>query len=172
MSNEVYTQRGRTALLWLRVRYTALRTFSLPVSVLPVVLAVAVVRSVAQWHWGTLAASVFGVALLHAAGNLLNDYFDFRSGVDGKVHGDEGRPGRLLVRGKLKPRDVAAEAFGCLLLAAPMGAYLIWRCGFGILWFGLAALAALYAYTGPPLKLKYRALGELLIFLVFNFPFL
>ncbi len=153
---------------WISRRFQALRTFSLPVSVLPVLIATAAVLPPGQWHWGVLIASVLGVGLLHAGGNLLNDYFDFRSGVDREVQDDEARPGRLLVTGKLKPADVLAEAAGCLLLVVPIGAYLLWQCGAGLLWFALAGGFGLYAYTAPPLKLKYRALGELLIFLVFG----
>ena len=94
--------------VWLGKRLRALRAFSLPVSVLPVLVATAAVRPPAQWDWPILFASMLGVALLHCAGNLLNDYFDFRSGVDRKVEGDEGRPGRLLVRGQLRPKDILA----------------------------------------------------------------
>ncbi len=153
---------------WLGKRLRALRAFSLPVSVLPVLVATAAVRPPAQWDWPILFASMLGVALLHCAGNLLNDYFDFRSGVDRKVEGDEGRPGRLLVRGQLRAKDILAEAVVCLLAVLPIGLYLLWRCGPGLLWFAGAALVGLYCYTGPPLKLKYRALGEPLIFLVFG----
>lgn len=150
------------------VRLRALRAFSFPVSALPVLVATAAAVPVAQWQWDVLVASVVGVVLLHAAGNLLNDYFDFRSGVDRKVEGDEGRPGRGLVRGELTPKEVFIEAIACLLIAVPVVAYLLYRCGPGLLAFGAAAAVGLYAYTGPPFKLKYRALGEPLIFLVFG----
>ena len=82
---------------WLSKRLGALRAFSLPVSVLPVLVATAAVREPGQWDWPILIASMLAVALLHCAGNLFNDYFDFRSGVDHKTEGDEGRPGRFLV---------------------------------------------------------------------------
>ncbi|MDP6381344.1 MAG: UbiA family prenyltransferase, partial [Phycisphaerae bacterium] len=83
-------------------------------------VATAAAIPAAQWHWEVLVASVLGVVLLHAAGNLLNDYFDFRSGVDRKVEGDEGRPGRVLVRGELAPKEVLLEAIVCLMLALPL----------------------------------------------------
>jgi 1,4-dihydroxy-2-naphthoate octaprenyltransferase len=156
--------RGLGRGLWLRFR--ALRAFSFPLTVLPVVVATAAVRPFADWDWGILMASAVGVMLLNAAGDLLNDYFDYRSGVDRRLEGDEARPGRYLVRGELAPRDVLVEALLCLLLAAPFAAHLLWRCGPGLLWFGAPAILAAYAYTGPPLHLKYRALGELLIFVV------
>lgn len=153
---------------WIALRLRAIRAFSLPVSVGPVLVATAAVRPVGQWHWGILMASVFGAALLHLAGNLLNDYFDFRSGVDRRLEGDQNRPGRLLVRGELRPRDIFREAIVCLLLAATAGLYLVWLRGPGLLWFGLAGAAALYSYTGPPFKLKYRTLGEAVIFVTFG----
>ncbi len=150
----------------LSLRARALRAFSFPLTVLPVVVATAAARPLVEWDWAILTASALGVLLLNAAGNLLNDYFDYRSGVDRRIKNDEARPGRFLVRGELAPRDVVIEALLCLLLAAPLAAYLLWRCGPGLLWFGVPALLAVYAYTGPPLNLKYRALGELLIFVV------
>lgn len=150
--------------LWSRAR--ALRAFSFPLTVLPVVVATAAVRPFAEWDRGVLISSAVCVMLLNAAGNLLNDYFDYRSGVDRRLEGDEARPGRFLVRGELAPGDVLTEALVCLLLAAPLAAYLLRKCGPGLLWFGVPGVLAAYAYTGPPLHLKYRALGELLIFIV------
>jgi 1,4-dihydroxy-2-naphthoate octaprenyltransferase len=157
---------GRASRLGTRLR--ALRAFSFPVSVLPVLVTTAAVRPLAEWDWGVLVASAVGVLLLHAAGNLFNDYFDFRSGVDRRVTGDEGRPGRFLVHGEMTPAEVLGEALVCLLLLVPAAVYLLVRYGPGLLWFGGAAAFALYAYTGPPFQFKYRALGELLIFLVFG----
>ena len=146
----------------------AMRAFSLPVSVGPVFVAVAAALPVSQWDWLVLAASAAGAGLLHLGGNLLNDYFDFKSGVDRRTEDDELRPGRLLVHGQLLARDVLIEGVPCLLLAACIAALLCWRCGMGIAWFGLAGAAGAYFYTGLPFKLKYRRMGEVVIFLVFG----
>lgn len=152
---------------WLTVRFKALHAFSLPVSALPVVMATAVVLPVGQWNWPILVASVLGAALLQCAGNVLNDYFDYKSGVDRKVEGDENRPGRQLVKGFMTPRQVLIQGLACMFLGLAAAAYvLVLRPE--LLWFALAGCAALYIYTGPPLALKYRALGEPLIFLTFG----
>jgi 1,4-dihydroxy-2-naphthoate polyprenyltransferase len=148
--------------------WRAARGFSLPVSVLPVLVATAAVLPFRQWRWDVMAACLAGVGLLHAAGNMLNDYFDFRKGVDHPSEGNENRPGFVLVRGGLAPRDILIEAILCIVLAAAAAGFVLWRSGPGVLYFLLPALAAIYAYTGPPFVLKYRALGELVIFPVFG----
>jgi 1,4-dihydroxy-2-naphthoate octaprenyltransferase len=152
----------------LSVRVRSLRAFSLPLSTAPVFIATAAVAPVGQWRWDVLLASVLGVAALHAAANLLNDIFDFRSGVDRRVEGDEGRPGRVLVRGLMKPAQAAGEvaAAGAVVLAA--AGYILWRCGPAPLGFAAAGALILYAYTGPPFALKYRGVGEWAIFLAFG----
>ena len=99
---------------------------------------------------------------------MFNDYFDFRKGVDRRLHGDESRPGGVLVRGGLLPRDIVVEGLVCMALAAMAAGYVVWQSGPGVLWFIVPAAAAIYAYTGPPFRLKYRALGEPVIFIVFG----
>jgi 1,4-dihydroxy-2-naphthoate octaprenyltransferase len=161
-------QPGQTRRLSVANLWRAARGFSLPVSVLPVVVATAAVLPWTAWRWDVLAACVLGVAALHMAGNMFNDYFDFRKGVDRRIHGDEMRPGRVLVRGGLLPRDILVEAAMCMTLGAAAAAYVVWRSGPELLWFAVPAAAAIYAYTGPPLVLKYRAMGEPVIFIVFG----
>ena len=147
----------------------SLRLFALPISLLSVPMATAAVLPPSRWHWGVLVAATAVVSLLHLAGNLLNDFFDFGSRVDtADDEEDSCRPGRLLVRGALLPRDVLTEAIVCLILANIFGGYLLWKCGFSLLWFALVGVAGLYAYSAPPFNLKHRALGELTMFVVFG----
>ena len=99
---------------------------------------------------------------------MLNDYFDFRFGADRPGPDDASRPGRLLVRGILTPADVRTE---CLALTVPLiavSALVVASCGPGVLLFAAVGLAGAWAYTAPPFRLKYHALGELTIFVVFG----
>ena len=146
----------------------ALRAFSFPISLLPVLVGVAAVRPPNRWNLGILAAELAGVLFLHAGGNLVNDVCDYRSGADRRTHDDENRPGRFLVRGELQPGELLAEACLCFLLFVPCLLYLLLRVGPGILAFGAIGLFGAWAYTAPPFNLKYRALGELAIFVVFG----
>jgi 1,4-dihydroxy-2-naphthoate octaprenyltransferase len=152
----------------LRTRLASLRLFALPVSVLPVLIATAIALPVGAWRVDVLVAAAVATALLHTAGNLLNDYFDYLRGVDRIDEDDENRPGRQLVRGQMTPAQFRNQALACLALAAlPVGLLVVWVSPW-VLLFGLAAGLGLYAYTGPPLELKYRAMGEVLVFCNFG----
>ena len=150
--------------VWLRVA----RPFSFPASAAGVMVGTAAAAPIRLWNWWILAAELLLVLLLHSFGNLLNDYFDFRSGVDRPQRGDEGRPGRFLVRGEVLPRQVLTLAIACLLLTLPLAALMFGRGGWVAAIIGLVGVAGAYSYTGWPLHLKYRGLGELCIFLVFG----
>jgi len=145
-----------------------LRSFSFPASMIGVLVGTAAAAGFREWRWDVLIAEICAVPLLHGLGNLLNDYFDYRSGVDRRTDADDGRPGRFLVRGTVTPRTVLRAALLCGVLTAPFAAYLIWRGGWPVIAVGLVALVGAYAYTGRPFALKYRSLGELCIFIVFG----
>jgi 1,4-dihydroxy-2-naphthoate polyprenyltransferase len=147
----------------------SLRLFALPISLLSVPMVTAAVLPPPRWRWDILILSTAGVACLHLVGNLLNDYFDHKFSVDRHNPEDDGtRPGRVLVRGDLRPADVLIEALVCSAAAGLIALYLVWECGASLVWFGLIGIAGLYAYTGPPFKLKNNALGELTMFVVFG----
>jgi 1,4-dihydroxy-2-naphthoate polyprenyltransferase len=146
----------------------ATRPFAFPASVLGVLVGTAAAARVSQWRWGVLAAELAAVVLMHAIGNLLNDYYDYRSGVDARTDDDEGRPGRFLVKGILLPRDVLRLVLILCIPLAPLAVVLIWFGGWPVAVIAAVGLVGAYAYTGPPFALKYRRLGELCIFLVYG----
>lgn len=152
----------------LSLRFKSFRAFSFPLTVIPVALATVAVLNFSSWKIDIFIFSIIGAVLLHAVGNLLNDYFDFKSGVDRKVDGDENRPGRFLVRGELTPRDIMVQVVFCTSFLIPIAAYIVYKTGVDILWFGLIGFIGAFIYTAPPFNLKYRALGEPLIIFVFG----
>lgn len=120
------------------------------------------------FSWGLYCLTLIGVILAHASANLFNDYFDVRSGVDTKeVSTAQYRP-HPLAEGSLKPRDVLLEALLFLIIAASAGLYLTATQGLPVLWISLAAAFALFFYTAPPFKYKYKALGEIAVFLMWG----
>jgi len=152
----------------IRVWFHATRPFSFPASALGVLVGTAAAAPISHWRWGILAAELVAVVAMHAIANLLNDYFDYRSGVDHRTELDEGRPGRFLVKNILLPRDVLKLVFVLSLVIAPLGAFLIWTGGWPAVAIAATGIFLGYAYTGPPFAFKYHRLGELCIFIVYG----
>ena len=66
----------------LRQYVIATRPWSFSMSAISVTLGTLVAWRSGPIHWGAYAAVVVGMVLTHAAGNVLNDYFDSRNQVD------------------------------------------------------------------------------------------
>ncbi|HOX38572.1 MAG TPA: prenyltransferase [Candidatus Brocadiia bacterium] len=143
----------------------AARLYAAPASVLPVLLGTACAAPIGEWKWAILIAEVLAVLAIHTGGNILNDYFDKLSGVDGPP---ENEPPEYAYRAKLTARQIGGEGIGFLAFALIPGAYLVWKGGAVALGLGACGMLAAYLYTGKPFHLKYRALGDPLIFLSFG----
>lgn len=148
----------------------ATRPWSFPASATPALIAFAYVFWMS--HSGLLPSNIninwmaglwalFGAVLFQIAGNLISDYYDFRRGVDRK---DTFGSSRMLVDGVFSPRTI--WMFGVVILAVGvlLGLVLVMRCGSQLLWIGIIGVLAAYFYY----ILKYHALGDLLIFVIYG----
>ena len=79
-SNQATLPDGRSRLsLWIQ----AIRAFSFTASVIPVLLGgLYALTFHGAKSWALLPLAVLGGLLLHTGTNLINDYYDFRRGVD------------------------------------------------------------------------------------------
>uniref|UniRef100_A0A7J3X733 1,4-dihydroxy-2-naphthoate prenyltransferase n=1 Tax=Thermofilum pendens TaxID=2269 RepID=A0A7J3X733_THEPE len=109
-------------------------------------------------------AVLVGVTLLHAAANVLNDYYDTVRGVD-----VPGAPTTLyrphpILTGFTTPQRL--RDFGLALLAGGLAIAVALATvrTLVVVLLALAGVVLLFTYSGPP-GLKYRALGELGVFL-------
>ncbi len=114
----------------------------------------------------TALLTILLALLVHAAGNVLNDYFDALSGAD-ELNTRRLFPftggSRLIQNGVISTRGMGV--FGCLLLLVviPPGLWLAADTP-GLIGIGMAGMVLAWAYTAPPLKLVCRGLGEIVIF--------
>lgn len=141
----------------------ATRPWSFPASTMPALIALAF----AQWslngntHLLAGLAAVAGAFIFQISGNLISDYFDYRSGVDSK---DTFGSSRMIVDGVFKPRTIWLYGMAWLALGCMLGLWLTARSGWALLAIGAAgALGTYFYYT-----LKYHALGDVLIFLIYG----
>jgi len=91
--------------------------------------------------------------LTHISVNTLNDYFDYKSGVDLKTERTPFSGGSgILKAGLLKPAQVLGMGIVTLLLAAPIGIYFILIQGWLLLPLLIVAALCVVLYTPVILK--------------------
>ena len=90
-------------------------------------------------HLGHALLAFFGLLLCHISVNVLNDYFDYRSGIDLEVKRTPFSGGSgILPPALLKPRQVLWFGIISFLLAVPIGVYFVTSLDQG--WFLLPLL--------------------------------
>ena len=151
------------------------RPISLPQSMLPALTAVALSAGLGSFSWIAAIACVFGVMFAHLGMNLLDDWFDYYkgSGEARQKVASEGFRGRMskfpyLTSGQATPKQLLGAVCVFLGIAAVMGCIVLAVRGWMILWWMLAGFIIGYSYSGGPLKLGFRGLGEMVIFIMFG----
>jgi 1,4-dihydroxy-2-naphthoate octaprenyltransferase len=126
----------------------------------------------------TFLLSLVGGLSIHAFGNIVNTYVDFARGLDRQENQADDR---AIVDGSVTPRQVQCIALACLLsgIAAtvalaghvaglPADSSSAFSPLSNFLLLVLLGTFLAYSYTGWPLYLKYRRLGDVAIFLCFG----
>jgi 1,4-dihydroxy-2-naphthoate octaprenyltransferase len=115
--------------------------------------------------------TLIGGLAVHAGSNVVNDYFDYKSGND-EVNREFVRPfsggSRMIQLGLLTPLEVLAGALALFALGAGIGLYLTWRVGYAVLVLGVIGVFSGYFYTAPPVNLASRGIGEAIVGLNFG----
>lgn len=145
----------------------ATRAYSLPASVVPVLLGTVLAArgcgtrgrgyfDLANFFW-----VLVGAMLAHVGANILNDYFDFVNGVDTRPEHGSG----VLTRGEMSAHQALAVALFFLTAAAICGLFVFRAQPAFVAWWVLLGLGCAVLYSG---LLKRFGLGDLLIILSFG----
>ncbi len=138
----------------------------LPTIFVPLAVAIA-------WTHGSLDTltailTLAGVVSLHASVNVLNDYFDFRRGLDLATTPTPFSGGSTVLPAKeLTPNSVLYAGVLFLGIGLAIGSYFIYRFAFNPILIGIVGIAALSAVAYSPLISRWGA-GELLAGLNFG----
>lgn len=148
--------------------FLASRPWSFTMTFISVSVGGALAAIDGYFSWPLYLITLVAMVVFHAATNLLNDYFDVQNGVDTlDTSTAQYRPHPLL-EGKLQPQQVRHGVILLYLFVALAGVALAATRGWIILFIGLIGAFASIAYTAPPFKYKYHALGELSVFLMWG----
>ena len=152
--------------LWWR----AVRPFSFTVSLIPPILGavLAVFENPGlKINWFRLILTMIGCITAHAGANLLSDYYDYEARVDRE--GTFGSSG-LLVEKIMQPKQIFRGGLMGILIALGIGLYLVFVTPNGLFLLGLIFLGGILGvfYTAHPIAFKYRALGDIAVFISFG----
>ncbi len=160
--DEAISHRGGARPGALAVWIQAIRAPSLSAAAIPVLLGVAVAARAGFFSLGRMLLALVGAMAIQAGTNLINDYYDFRSGADSE---QSLGPSMVIQRGLLSADEVWRGGIAAFAVGALMGLVLVYLCGWPILAIGIPSVAAGYFYTASPVSLAYVALGELTVFI-------
>ncbi len=145
--------------LWFR----AARPFSYTASVIPVALGGLWAFSSGPVNWPNFVLAILAGVLFHTGTNLVNDYYDYKKGVDREgTYGSSG----VLVAKLLKPSQVFRGGIVSFVLGIVLGLYLVTQAGWPILALGVAGFIGGFFYTAGPFNYKYHAIGEIGVFIM------
>jgi 1,4-dihydroxy-2-naphthoate octaprenyltransferase len=125
------------------------------------------------WWLGVLA--IVGVAFAHLSLNLFDDYFDYKvkkstyreqmqhKGIRARMHKCP-----YLTNGQATLKDLLTACLVFGGIAVVLGAIILYFRGLTVFWIALIAAFLGVEYSGAPLRLSYKGLGEIVIGIMFG----
>jgi 1,4-dihydroxy-2-naphthoate octaprenyltransferase len=118
------------------------------------------------WKW--FAITAIGITLFHAAANVINDYYDTLYQVDQPDSPTAKYRPQPILSGLLTPQQLFREAVILFSLTFVIGVTTALLRSYHVLWIGVIGLLTSIYYTAGPVKFKYRALGEVAVFMMWG----
>lgn len=119
-------------------------------------------------NWGYFALALFGLVLAHAANNMINDYFDWRQGVDTAGYERAEYTFHPILSGAISPKRLLGAILLINVIDAAIMVFLTLKTGWPVLLFAGLGLFISVFYVAPPFRLKHHGLGELGVLIVWG----
>lgn len=148
-------------LTWVKITrpHTLFAAFS------PVAIGVIVAAKVGDINWTIAVATLIAALSIQVLSNFVNDYYDFKKGLDKK-----GRVGfkRALAEGHVTLKQMQIAIAIDLFIALVLGLYLVIQGGLIILLIGLFSILFAWLYTATKKSLSYLGIADIFCFLFFG----
>ncbi len=132
----------------LKIWFLETRPQFLVLSVVLVLLGTAIAYDEGCFDWLRFVLTTIGLVLAHASVNILNDYSDYKSGIDLETRRTPFSGGSgILPQRLLEPGPTYKFGVGCLLVALLIGLYLAYLSGWLLLPLILLGGPVIYFYT-------------------------
>ncbi|MGL4993094.1 MAG: 1,4-dihydroxy-2-naphthoate octaprenyltransferase [Bacteroidales bacterium] len=147
--------------LWVNI----LRPKTLAAGWSPVIIGLIVASELVGIDWIVAMVTIVAATAIQIISNLVNDYYDFKSGLD-----KAGRVGfkRALAEGSVSPKQMLRAIFITTSIAVLCGAYLIFVGGLPILLIGVFSLLFAWLYTATSKSLSYLGIADIFVFIFFG----
>jgi 1,4-dihydroxy-2-naphthoate octaprenyltransferase len=140
----------------LKIWFFETRPQFLLLSVVLAFLGAAIAWYDGAFHLGHALLAFVGLLLAHISVNVLNDYFDYRSGIDLNTKRTPFSGGSgILPASLLSPKQVLWLGLSALILAVPIGIYFVVIKGWLLLPLLVVAAACILLYTPFILRVKW-----------------
>lgn len=161
-----YTSIKETPPGFLKRWWIGARPFSFSASLVPVLLGnvIAAYEAGVKIDLWILFLSEVAITLLHGAANILNDAYDYKKGLDVHVIPVSGS----VVRKYISPRDAIIGSFILFIGGSLIGIIIASLTSWLIIPIGITGIAIGVFYSATRIGLKYRALGDLSVFIPFG----
>jgi 1,4-dihydroxy-2-naphthoate octaprenyltransferase len=118
-----------------------------------------------SFHFGRWALLVVGLVFAHATNNLINDFTDYKRGVDKNNYFRTQYGPQPLEQGLMTIRTLLVYVAVTGLIAVAAGLPLVLQSGSTALWLMIAGVVFVLFYTFP---LKYIGLGEIAVLIIWG----
>ncbi len=142
----------------------AARPMTLPVSMAPVVLSVALSYLFTDIRWIPAAICLVFAVMAQILSNFVNDYADGIKGADNERLG----PQRMVASGVIQPPRMRRGIVVWSVLTLLVGCTLLYWGGWILLPFGIVIHLCALAYSTGPFPLSRHALGDLAVVLFYG----
>lgn len=146
----------------------ATRPWSFTMSILSVSVGALLAAESGPISWPWFAVTVIGIVIFHAAANVINDYFDTKYRIDQPDSPTAKYRQQPIISGLLSMRELYWEFVVLFGITSVIGVITAYFRTYHVLWIGLIGLLTSIFYTAGPVKFKYRALGELAVFMMWG----